>query len=88
MLTKHYLHFGRVTLFALMDIVEVKRSIQHKIGYWVNNTHDNYYSSRLPLATMRVMAGFDERRTIHFNPTANYFGEEKHKLLPLMIFHF
>jgi len=88
LLTKKYLHFGRTSASAVMDMVEVKRSQHHEIGYWVNNTHDNHYSSRLPLAAMRVMAGFDGRRSFHFNPRANFFGEEKHKLLPLMIFPF
>ena len=71
-----------------MDIVEVKRIIQHEIGYWVNNTHDNHYSSRLPLGVMRVMGGFDGRCSFQFNPRANFVGEEKHKLLRLMIFPF
>ena len=58
-------------------MVKIKRCIQHEIGHWVNNTHDNHYNSRLPLAAMMVMAGFDGRRSFHFNPRANYVGEEK-----------
>ena len=71
-----------------MDMVEIKRCIKHKIGYWLNNTHDNHYMYRLPLAEMRVMVGFYGRRNFHFNPRAKFFGEEKHKLLPLMLFPF
>ena len=73
LLTTHYLHFGRVTSSAVMGMVEVKRSIQHEIGYWVNNTHDNYYSSHLLLTAMRIMVGFDGRRTFHFNPRAIFW---------------
>ena len=77
LLTKKYLHFGRVSTSAVMHMLEVKRIIQHEIGYWANNTHDNHYSSRLPIVAMRVMSGFDGRRSFHFNPRANYVGEEK-----------
>ena len=72
LLTKHYLHLDRVTSSALIDIVEVKRCIQLEIGYWKNKTHDNHYSSRLPLVAMRVITGFDARRSFHSNPRVNF----------------
>ena len=56
-----------------MDMFEVKRSIQHEIDYLVNNTHDNNYNSRLLLSALRIMAGFDGRRSCHSNPRANVF---------------
>ena len=87
MLTKNCLNFRRVTSSVLIGIVEVKRSIQHEIGYWVNNTHDNHYCARLPLSAMRLMVGFDGRRSYHSNPRANVLVK-KNKLLPLMIFPF
>ena len=75
------MHLGRTTLFTLMDMVEVKACINREIGYWKNDTHDIHYSSMIQLATTRIMARFD---AIRFS-RANFFGDEKHKLLPLMI---
>ena len=37
---------------------------------------------------MRVMAGFDGRQSYHYNARANFFGEDKHKSLPMLIFTF
>ena len=71
-----------------MDMVEVKPDIARAVGNWKNDTYDNHYSSKLPLSGMRVMAGFDARRGYHSNPRANFFGEDKHKCLPMMIFTF
>ena len=79
LLTKHFLHFGRVTAYSLMDMVEVKHVIKRDIGNWKNDTYDNHYSSKLPLFGMRVMTGFDGRRSYHYNTRANFFGEDKHE---------
>ena len=67
LLTKHLIHFGRVTVSSLMDMVEVKHVIKRDINNWKNDTHNNHYSSKLPLSTMRVMAGFDGRHSYHYN---------------------
>ena len=85
---KAFLHFGRVTAYSLMDMVEVKHVIKRDIGNWKNDTYDNHYSSKLPLFGMRVMTGFDGRRSYHYNTRANFFGEDKHEFLSLMIFTF
>ena len=71
-----------------MDMVEVKPCAKRDIGNWKNDTYDNHYSSKLPLSTMRVMTGFDTRRSYHSNPRANCFGEDKHKFLHMLIFNF
>ena len=71
-----------------MDMVEVKANITRAVGNWKNDTYDNHYSSKLDLSGMRVMDGFDARRGYHSNPRANFFGEDKYKCLPLMIFTF
>ena len=88
LLAKHYLHFKGVTASSLMDMIEVKYVIKRDIGNRKNDTYDNHYSSKLPLSSMRFMAGFDGRRSYHYNARANFFGEDKHKFLPLMIFNF
>ena len=71
-----------------MDMVEVKVDIARAVGNLKNDTYDNHYCFNLPLSGMRVMAGFDARRGYHSNPRAIFFGEDKHKCLPMMIFTF
>ena len=88
LISKKYLHFGRVNASAMMDMEEVKHDIKRDVGNWKNDTYDNHYGSKLPLSGMRSMAGFDARRGYHCNPRANFFGEDKHKCLPMMIFTF
>ena len=79
---------GRVTTSSLMNMVEVKPCAKRDICNWINDTYDNHYSSKLPLSTMRVVAGFNTRCSYHYNATSNFFGVDKHKCLPLFIFNF
>ena len=53
-----------------------------------NNTSNNNSNSSLPLPTMRIMPGFDAIFFFNSSPRANCFGEDEHKLLHLIIFHF
>ena len=84
MLTKHYLHLGRVTSSALIDIVKVKGLIQREMGY----RRVTFTIITTTLDYHLLMSGFDARRSRHSNPRANVFGVEKQKLLFLMIFPF
>ena len=53
---------------------------------WITDVFGKFYSSKLPLAAMRVMAGFDKRLRMHHNPQTIFYRQERHKALARMIF--
>ena len=69
-----------------MDLEEVSELDKRALGNWSTDVFGEVYSSKLPLAAMRVMAGFDKRSGMHHNPRTTYFGTRKHISLPKMIF--
>ena len=81
-----WLHFGRKCAPALMDLEEVNKMDKRALGNWITDVFGEFYSSKLPLAAMRVMAGFDKRLGMHHNPRTTFYGQEKHKALVRMIF--
>ena len=80
-----WLHFGRKCAPALMDLEEVNEMDKRALGNWITDVFGEFYSSKLPLAAMRVMAGFDKRLGMHHNPRTIFYGQEKHKALARMI---
>ena len=82
----HFLHFGRVTGPAQCDLEEVNAIDTRALENWQTDNFGNSYSTQLPLAAMRVMAGHDKRQGFHVNPRTAYFGDEMHKDLPKKIF--
>ena len=55
-------HFGRDVGPAIMDMLEVISDQQQNIGNWANDVFFNVYNTKLPLAAMRALAGYDTRR--------------------------
>ena len=84
--SKSWLHFGRKTAPALMDLEEVGEMDKRALGNWATDVFGECYSSKLPLAAMRVMAGFEKETGLHYNPRTTFYGEEKHQELAKMIF--
>ena len=84
--SKSWLHFGRKTAPALMDMEEVSELDKRALGNWVTDVFGECYSWKLPLAAMRVMAGFDKEAGLHYNSRIIFYGEEKHMELANMIF--
>lgn len=64
---KHFLHFGRVAGSALLEFMEVQQDDIKRLGNWDPDTQEKIYSTKLPLAAMRAMAGFPTERGLHFN---------------------
>ena len=65
--TKKYLHFGRETGSALLEMEEVHQDDINAIGNWCKDVFHEHYSSNLPLGAMRSLAGFDNRYMSGFN---------------------
>ena len=59
--TNKYLHFGRETGSALLEMEEVHQDDINAIGNWCKDVFHEYYYSKLPFFVMRAIAGFDNR---------------------------
>ena len=81
-----WLHFGRKCAPALMDLKEVDEMNKRALGKWITDVFGQFYSSKLPLADMCVMAGFDKRLRMHHNPQTIFYRQERHKALARMLF--
>ena len=70
--TSKITHFGRDVAPAIMDILEVISDQQKNIGNWANNGFFNIYNTKLPLAAMRALSGYDTRRGYYKNPRTRF----------------
>ena len=82
----HFLHLGRVTAPAQLELEEVDGQDTRALGNWKQDVFGRCYSTQLPLPAMRVMAGHDKRQGFHINPRTTFFGDDTHEHLPKMIF--
>ena len=71
-----WLHFGCKCAPALMDLEEVSKMDKRALDNWITDVFGQLYSSKSPLAAMRVMAGFDKRLEMHHNPGTTFYGQE------------
>ena len=69
-----------------MDMEEVSEMDKRVLENWVTDVFGECYSWKLPLAAMRVMAGFDKEVGLNYNPRTMFYGEDKHKELATMEF--
>lgn len=79
-------HFGRDVGPAIMDMLEVISDQQKNIGNWANDVFFNVYNTKLPLAAMRALAGYDTRRGYYKNPRTRFKGDGKYDDLAAQIF--
>ena len=86
LILSHYLHLGRVTAPAQLELEEVNGRDTRALGNWKQDVFGSCYSTQLPLPAMRVMAGHDKRQGFHINPRTTYYGEDRHSHLPKLIF--
>ena len=82
----HFLHLGRVTAPAQLELEEVDGKDSRALGNWKQDVFATCYSTQLPLPAMRVMAGHDKRQGFHVNPRTTFFGDDSHQELPKLIF--
>ena len=69
-----WLYFGRKTAPAMMDLEEVSELDKRALGNWTTDVFGEIYSSKLPLAAMRVVVRFNKRSGMHHNPHTTFMG--------------
>ena len=58
----------------MMDLEKVGNLDKRALGNWATDMFGKIYSSKLPLAAMRVMNGFDNRSGMHHKPRTTFMG--------------
>ena len=61
------LHLGRNIGTKCLDVMEVDAAEVKRMGQWNQSIYDKAYSSKLPMAAIRRLAGFDAADGMHFN---------------------
>ena len=61
------LHLGRNIGTKYLDIMEVDAAEVKRMGQWNQSIYEKSYSSKLPMAAIRSLAGFDAANGMHFN---------------------
>ena len=84
--TTKFLHFGRKVASSGMDLEEVNEGDKRAIGNWSTDVFGQTYSSKLPLAAMRVLSGSDTRRGFYRNSRTTFINEEKYGILAKQLF--
>ena len=79
-------HFGRDVAPALMDMLEVISDQQKNIGNWANDVFFNIYNTKLPMAAMRALSGYDPRRGYYKNPRTRFKGGGRYDQLAAQLF--
>ena len=62
--TNKYLHFGRETGSALLEMNNVHQDDNNVLGNWCNYVFHEYYSSNLPLSAMYAISDCDNKYTM------------------------
>jgi hypothetical protein len=80
--TKHTAHIGRTLGPKALEMLEFSQDEIRILGNWDPKTQESTYSSKLPMAPIRAMAGFRDAGGSHYNPrTAVVVPEELSKLV-------
>ena len=69
-----WLHFGRKTVPAMMDLEKVSDFDKRALGNWATYMFGEIYTLELPLAAMRFMTGFDKRSERYQNSCTTFMG--------------
>lgn len=72
----HFIHFGRDQQPAVLEVEELSSADIKSLGNWGMDVYDDRYSTKMPLKAMRVSAGYEQERGIHFNPRAQVVPPE------------
>ena len=66
--SNHWVHLGRVVGPRILEMLEVESEDIRKLGNWDPTIQETCYSTHIPLAPMRRMAGFTSANGMHYNP--------------------
>ena len=56
-----------------MDLQECEELSKRNVGNWATDVLRKYYCTKLPLSTMRALAGFNVQRGFHENKRSTFF---------------
>jgi hypothetical protein len=65
--SKHYVHLGRVMAPIYLEFLEVEQNDIRILGNWDPKTQESRYSTKLPMKALRMMAGFSDSGGMHYN---------------------
>ena len=66
--SKHTAHLGRVLGPKFLEMNQFTQDDIRILGNWQPTTQESTYSTQLPMAPMRCIAGFKEGNGMHYNP--------------------
>ena len=66
--TKHTSHLGHILGPKKLEMLEANSEKIRVLGNWDPKTQESTYSSKVPMRTLRAMAGFTEAGGMHHNP--------------------
>ena len=67
-----WLNFGRKKAPAILNLEEASELNKRALGNWSTDGFGEVYSSKLLIAAIRVMEGFDKRSGMHHNPRTTF----------------
>jgi hypothetical protein len=71
LLCSKLLHLGRNVGSKILDLLEEESEAIRRMGQWNPSVFDNSYSSKLPMAPIRKLAGFYANNKMYFNTRTN-----------------
>jgi hypothetical protein len=64
----HIRHFGRCAGPAILELMEVDRDLIRQLGNWLQGVFDKHCSSEIGWEALRVAAGFEREKGMHYVP--------------------
>ena len=84
--TKYLGHIGRSIAPGCLEMEEVPGVDKRAIGNWTTDVFGSHYDTKLPLAAMRAMSGYDSRRGKFVHARSAFYGDQSHAHLPNLLF--
>jgi Centromere DNA-binding protein complex CBF3 subunit, domain 2/Transcriptional activator of glycolytic enzymes len=70
------LHLGRNLGAKILDLLQEESEAIRRMGQWMNSVFDNSYSSKLPMAPIRKLAGYHDSK-FYFNTRTTVIPDEE-----------
>jgi hypothetical protein len=75
--TKHFLHIGRAVGLVTGEMLEAEAQELKNLGNWNPDVVESYYSAKIPLRVLRLMAGHSREKGLVFLPRAGVKPSEE-----------
>ena len=64
----HFVHLGRTLGPKIMEMLQMSSDAIRLLGNWEPKIQETSYSTKLPMAAIRAMGGFETAQGMHYNP--------------------